>query len=225
MVNENDKTGQANFEDAKLDRALDAALAKYTAVEPQAGLEDRILAGVRAEQAQLAHHHWLNNWRSNSWRWVWAVAAAAVVIVAIGLVSRPAKRLQQLGQTTAIKAPRQPEVQSPQTHAAAIQSAANMSVASSQPRRTSSQRNPPREARATQTGDIGTVAANPRLEQFPSPRPLSEQEKMLLEYVQQNPEEAAMIAQAQTAFAQQEERQRSVAQPGDANPQIREQPE
>jgi hypothetical protein len=66
-------------------------------------------------------------------------------------------------------------------------------------------------------------AAYPKLDKFPSPRPLSEQEKMLLEYVQQNPEEAAMIAQAQTAFARQQELERNAPQPGDANPQMREQ--
>ena len=41
------------------------------------------------------------------------------------------------------------------------------------------------------------MAANPRLDQFPSPRALSEQEKLLVRYVHEFPEEAVLIAQAQ----------------------------
>ena len=36
-----------------LDRALDAALAKYTSVEPRAGLDERILANLRAVSRPL----------------------------------------------------------------------------------------------------------------------------------------------------------------------------
>jgi hypothetical protein len=43
------------------------------------------------------------------------------------------------------------------------------------------------------------------LEQFPSPRPLSEQEIMLARFVEQFPREAAMIARAQTKLLAQEE--------------------
>ncbi len=45
----------------------------------------------------------------------------------------------------------------------------------------------------------------PRQEQFPSPRPLSEQEIMLARFVEQFPREAAMIARAQTKLLAQEE--------------------
>ena len=38
----------------------------------------------------------------------------------------------------------------------------------------------------------------PKLEQFPSPQPLSEQEKILARYVNTYPEHAALIAQART---------------------------
>ncbi len=49
------------------------------------------------------------------------------------------------------------------------------------------------------------ASASPRLDQFPSPRPLSEQEKILLDYVGRFPDEAARVADAQTALAQREE--------------------
>jgi hypothetical protein len=41
------------------------------------------------------------------------------------------------------------------------------------------------------------VGANsPKLDQFPSPQPLSEQEKILASYVNQFPDHAALLAQA-----------------------------
>ena len=48
-------------------------------------------------------------------------------------------------------------------------------------------------------------AQPPRLDQFPSPRPLSEQEILLARFVEQFPREAAMIATAQTRLLAQEE--------------------
>jgi hypothetical protein len=44
----------------------------------------------------------------------------------------------------------------------------------------------------------------PRLEQFPSPQPLSEQEEILARYLQQFPREAGLVAQAQTQLSKQE---------------------
>jgi hypothetical protein len=46
--------------------------------------------------------------------------------------------------------------------------------------------------------------AAPRLEQFPSPQPLSEQEQILTRYIQQFPREAVLVAQAQTQLSKQE---------------------
>ena len=40
------------------------------------------------------------------------------------------------------------------------------------------------------------MADNPKLDQFPSPQPLSEQEKILESYVANYPEHAALIARA-----------------------------
>jgi hypothetical protein len=42
------------------------------------------------------------------------------------------------------------------------------------------------------------VAPAPKLDQFPSPQPLSEQEKILARYVANYPKHAALIAQART---------------------------
>src|SRR5947208_1998971 len=39
----------------------------------------------------------------------------------------------------------------------------------------------------------------PKMSQFPSPRPLSEQEKLLVRYVNESPNDAVLIAQEQAA--------------------------
>jgi len=41
------------------------------------------------------------------------------------------------------------------------------------------------------------LARSPKLSQFPSPQPLSEQERLLVRYVTDFPQEAAMVAKAQ----------------------------
>ena len=62
--------------DHDLDGVLDAALAKYAAVEPRAGLEGRILANLRS-QPVVSHHRW--------WTWSMAAALAVILLVAIAL--------------------------------------------------------------------------------------------------------------------------------------------
>src|SRR5258707_12863139 len=69
------------FEDEVLDRELEMALAKYTG-EARPGLEERILATVKAERDQAAAHAW--------WYWpkVAALVAAVVIVVSAALVGR-----------------------------------------------------------------------------------------------------------------------------------------
>ncbi len=57
------------------------------------------------------------------------------------------------------------------------------------------------------------VASVPRLEQFPSPQPLSEQEALLARYIEQFPREAVLMARAQTQLMKQEMIEQE--QPGD----------
>jgi hypothetical protein len=44
------------------------------------------------------------------------------------------------------------------------------------------------------------AAAEPKLERFPSPQPLTQEELALVRYVQSFPQEATLIAQAQEEF-------------------------
>lgn len=59
-------------------------------------------------------------------------------------------------------------------------------------------------ARKSVAHSTRTSHATPRLEQFPSPQPLSEQEQILARYIEQFPREAVLVAQAQTQLAKQE---------------------
>src|SRR5258708_18282808 len=139
------------FEDEVLDRELEMALAKYTG-EARPGLEERILATVKAERDEAAAHAW--------WYWpkVAALVAAVVIVVAAALVWRSWKPATD---TTAHN-PSSPvqEGKRPQTGPNAADGPLGQPIASSE----SKQR------------DHGphvpvVVAAEPRLEQFPSPRP------------------------------------------------------
>ena len=73
MADENqNRERQAPGPDA-LDRELNSALAKYATVEPRLGLEDRVLANLRAEREHVAE-------RSPS---RWSIMPIALAIVAV----------------------------------------------------------------------------------------------------------------------------------------------
>lgn len=177
-----------HLDDVKNDEpsnALNAALAKYTAVEPRAGLEDRILANLRAKRSWVPDRAW---WRAYSVAWSIAGALAAVVIVALALawrsgrLSRPVMADHPSSSTQAPKAP-PTQVASNSEHRGVRPSA------SSSPRRIAGHR--PRPA--------VEASAPPKLDQFPSPRPLSEEELALARYVRNFPSDATQVAQAQAA--------------------------
>jgi hypothetical protein len=167
----------------ELDRALDAALTKYSSVEPRAGLEARILANLRAQPATPSHA-----W----WRLGLAGALAAMVIVAMTVAWRSGRTMhsQLASHPTNIEQIRRP---------------------ADPPEATASERlhgNTP--TRATHRGGaiaVGRSApraravaeADPRLDVFPSPRPLSEEELALARYVRNFPSDAKLVAQAQEA--------------------------
>src|SRR5579864_993990 len=73
-----------NGKQDELDRMLDGALAKYAAAELRAGLEERVLVNLRAEQARVPDHAW--------WRWRAIAAVAAVILVVLALTLRSDKQ-------------------------------------------------------------------------------------------------------------------------------------
>ena len=157
----------------RMERWLDKVLAEHGSAEPRPGLEKRVLVRVRQEQEASA--------QTRSW-WPVLAATAAAVALAIGvfMVERPAKAPvtpvanadRQRSPTVAEKAPHQVAV----------------------PLRA---RRPHHTRRDTDAGQ-----GVPKLDQFPSPAPLSEEEEALVRYVKEFPEEARMIAQAQAEYEQ-----------------------
>lgn len=164
-------------EDHDLDRVIDAALEKYASVEPRAGLQERILASLGAADRN----------KRGAW-WMWGVAAvlAAVVLVAGTLVwrSRITHPPVAIRPSSTQQTPRVPEF-------------------------AQGERMPPPVKRPLRGGGRSvarheTVAANPKLNVFPSPLPLSEQERLLAIYVGQFPEHAALVAEARMDDLRQE---------------------
>ncbi len=166
-----------------LDRLLDDALAARSE-EPRPGLEDRILAQLRAQPERRL-------W----WQWAWAPAVAALVIVAIGVY---------------VAQKRQSEPRIAETQRRTEQSA-KLEHRDAETRRTTEQaaKSERRDAEARRT----TVERErslkvqsqvlPRLEVFPSPAPLTAEEQALLVLLRRDPAEARRTAQLQEADREQ----------------------
>jgi hypothetical protein len=191
-VADNDRTSGSEQDKSRsydaLDRELDAALAQYGAVEPRAGLERRVLTNLQAEREKIASRSW--------WRWPATAALAAAVTIAVGgsLMWRSAKT---------------PPVVSRDRPPTSVESGGQGGpilagdARNSPPLISSARRNQTNRDRRRQP----TVAAGPKLEQFPSPQPMSEQEKILAIYVAQYPEHAALIAEARTEALKKDRRE------------------
>jgi hypothetical protein len=165
-----------------LDRTLDAALSKYTSVEPREGLEERILANVREASTRDAQRAW--------WNWGFAVLTA-LLLIAAALVWRwnqPTQKPVAAHPSTVKHGPVEPDL---------AHRDENNAPPRSLPRRT---------ARHQPEREVG--AANPKLDVFPSPLPLSEQEKILASYVSQYPTHAALVAEARMDDLRQESEER-----------------
>jgi len=159
-----------------LDDQIDAVLAKYGAVEPRTGLEERILANLKSRERASAPVAWSRS----------AGALAAALLIAISLLWV--------------------EKHSPQKvvpHATSLpEQASHQPIAQSAPP-DSTHRVKPVKVRAKGKRSFtqpALAAAEPKLDRFPSPQPLTEEELALVRYVQSFPQEATLIAQAQEEF-------------------------
>ena len=157
----------------QIDDMLDSLLANYSSAEPRPGLETRILANLRDEAEKQTAQGWWN------FKWLWAGMVAAAIIVAAVLISgrhRVAPPTNVVVKTSQ-PAP-QPEIQ-PHAPIARKETARVHRRKPSAPKR---QQN-------------ATLALSQRPAVFPTPTPLSEQEKLLLSYVAGTPREE-VIAQS-----------------------------
>jgi hypothetical protein len=181
--------------DQQLDQLLDKTLAEYGNAEPRFGLENRVVASLEAEGARIAGQR----------RWWWilgTVSATAAVAAVVWMGDGPADshaKFQPAG--AAVRS---------QSAATAIATEGDPSGPGTG---VSSANRPTRikaSLRAIRPHPGEQLAkATPKLEQFPSPVPLSEQEKILARYITQYPEHALLIARAQTALEQQDQREKS----------------
>jgi len=167
-----------------LDDQIDAALAKYAAVEPRAGLERRILAHLRTQGKTSASMVW----------WPWAGVVAAAILVAALLFWT----LERPGDERIVR--HQPSVQQgtqPQLAAhPALPTVGRRAV-----------RAWVRRSRRHIARETTTIAVEPKLDQFPSPQPLTPEEKMLVAYVERYYDEAVLIARARDEQIQQDRKE------------------
>jgi hypothetical protein len=192
-------SGWSDLHNAEGERELDAALANYAAVEPRAGLDGRILANLRTESVRAPDRAW--------WRWSMPAAIAAIVVVAAALAWRSSKPTSDV---TSHPSPTTRGPQKPRTQVVSKRDGV-----------------PPRAAHTAQrrrhrSNPSLVVAAVPKLDQFPSPHPLSEQEKLLDGYVAQFHDQAVFVAQTQSEALlrdQEEDRKWGASRNGDSQQQ------
>jgi hypothetical protein len=163
------------------DELLDAALRQYGSVEPRAGLEQRVLAGVRAGENE-ATARW--------WRWQWVtVAVAAVLMIALGVYLAVPRE----------NAARPPEI----ANKPAMPQPGNIAPAMP-PEPVPAAPVPPREVaeapkalpRRAVVAAVIVAPAHTKRDVFPAPAPISEQERVALHYAQRAPQEALLAAAA-----------------------------
>jgi hypothetical protein len=160
-----------------LDEWLDKALQQYGNAEPRIGLESRILANIETAGKRALFGY--------SYRWLLAAAACVLVVIWFGVWHCPSE-VTKKGPTTEIAGVGEKQM-GPKIPPAA------------RPRHTGRKL---RLLRHANVADDVESARGPRLGQFPSPRPPSEQEVLLTQYAERFPAEARLIAQQQDKFQQ-----------------------
>jgi len=160
---------------------LETGLKGLGQAEPRVGLEARILANLRTEPSG-------RNW--SWWPGVVALVAVLVILAMVTLKQTPpavltvAHPISKAGQRVATQS--DTSAHSPGEKVGTV------------PRRVT------RSAQASRGEKAEMREKTPRLEEFPSPQPLSEQEKLLARYVDESPQEAAVVAKMRAELLQQD---------------------
>ena len=158
----------------RLDGWLDGALQRYGSAEPRTGLERRILANLEsADKRATVGRRW------------WCALATAAVMVCIAVVVWMGRNVNRVANKPVAKV-------APATRVVATTKPPEPNPALGKVATTTTH-----PARRRESRPRIPTAKEPRLEQFPSARPLSEQEQMLSRYVREFPEQAVLVAQAQ----------------------------
>ena len=177
-----------------LDRWLDRALQQYGGGEPRPGLENRILANLGSEVNGSGTAKVAIGLR-------WRYAFAAVVFAAGALAafwSGNHTSLQTLAPAAVAN------LKSPSRSPGGAVSTPRGNGRFAPPPRVSTVRSP---SRARDLPSRSEITQGPRLQQFPSPRPLSDQERLLVACVRNHPDAAIAMARAQAEFNQEQEQE------------------
>jgi hypothetical protein len=203
MANENsnhewESTQKRENQPDAIDRALNTVLAKYSAGEPRAGLEERVLANLRSKYDNIREPWWRRPMT------IVPVSALAAIMIVTAVLTW---RFERPHASVATK--HSPPV-------APAEQPASQSGVSRVTEDRGGRKNPGglKMALSTKTGiqrrahvqsvrDQPAVAGaptTPKLDQFPSRQPMSEQEAALILYVSEFHDEAVLIAQAQNTY-------------------------
>jgi hypothetical protein len=167
----------------RIDDMLDSLLTNYSVAEPRPGLETRILANLReAEEKEAAHGWW-------SFKWLWAGVVAVAIIVAAVLVNGR-HRVEPPTNVIVKTNQRGPQPEEIQPHVPI----AGQETAKIHRRKPS---------RVPTTQQNATLALTDRPAIFPTPTPLSEQERLMFTYLENTPQEI-VVAQLPRNNDQQE---------------------
>jgi hypothetical protein len=179
MDDQNMLRGKQQSHPDDLDLMLDVALAQYRAVEPRAGLEERVLANLRAHEQEPASKHWF------TWPALAVVAALALIAATVVLMSRSEQPTRQVAHKQIQSGP-------------AARASMSLNAASDNSSRARVLAGKSRSTRSA-TIQSGKVEALPKLDQFPSPQPLTEQEQILAMYVSRFHKQAILLAEVRAA--------------------------
>jgi hypothetical protein len=157
-----------NDKERFVDELLNSALARRQGAEPRAGLESRILERVHTAGERSA--------RRALWISCAATAAAVVMLAVIYMSRRPQGASAIVASHAAIPVLAPPPERSMAANSEPVSKSGTSEIAV-QPRRTAR-----REARPRQR-----IATHRWPSQFPTPAPLSPEEKALVRYVQETP--------------------------------------
>jgi hypothetical protein len=149
------------------DDLLNASLARYSTVTPRPGLEGRILANAKAAKARRTWFVWAG----------WLAAGAAAALIAIGVLSLR-HRLTIPAPPTRVEVVK-PTVEDGLTSAPRVQ-----------------QGHAPRKPVMQRARPITSVVARAEVRQavFPSPEPLTSEEKLMVKYVDKTPTEVLLAS-------------------------------
>ena len=155
--------------DRFVDELLDSALAHHRDAEPRAGLEGRILAHVRTASQESSRKKARKLWLAA------AATAAVVVLVAIHVANRSHSPVPQTSQTANA------------VTAAPPKEALKANVEPTPAARPAAKVIEPKPSARRETKPSRRIETHHWPSQFPTPAPLSPEEKALVQYVRNTP--------------------------------------